>query len=392
MEHSQYINDLSKCVRCGSCKALCPTFDEGASETMGARGRLRVLYALSTGQLGPSSRLNDHIFSCMLCGVCSRTCPLGIDISEVIYHARSLLRGSDKSIQSLGVLINLALKNDKISFRLFKTALAILAPLLIKKGFLTSPPEMPDAPIRSGHRIYTVQKKRGRVAVFSGCMVKCFYPNLVEILSEVLRKLGYEVVLPGGEMCCGIPMRSLGFEEEASGFARKNLKTFKQLHIEAILSLCPTCTLVMREQYPKLIGEGVENVMDISDFFINKLAPLSQTSKTRQLKSVTFHDPCHLKYGLGISEEPRKIIRNAGIEIIEAKSKGCCGFGGVFSMLNKDISKGLLSKRADTLCATGAEAIVTACPGCMFHLSQGTKKIPVMHLIEIIDLFYSDLL
>jgi glycolate oxidase iron-sulfur subunit len=96
MDSTRYLSELSRCVRCGTCKALCPTYDEDSSEAMGARGRIAILWGLSSGKLVSSPALNDRIFSCTLCGACSGLCPPGIDIKEISYHGRKLLRKSDK--------------------------------------------------------------------------------------------------------------------------------------------------------------------------------------------------------------------------------------------------------------------------------------------------------
>src|SRR4030042_2075207 len=318
MESSQYLSELSKCVRCGSCKAFCPTYDEDPSESMGARGRLALLWGLSSGQLASSPILNDRIFSCMLCGTCSGLCPLEIDIKEVVYHGRSLL------------------------------------------------------------------KKKGRVAVFTGCTINFLYPYLGESLINVLHRLGYEVILPSGEVCCGAPLRTLGLEKAAIELAKKNLGIFSRLNVDAVLSLCPTCTLAIKVEYPKLIGEGIDKAVDISSFIIDKLDP-SQFSFLSSSKGAIYHDPCHLKYGLGIEREPREIIENIGFDLIETEGTRCCGFAGVFSLSYKKLSQGLLNKCIMDYTKREVEMIITACPGCMIQLTKGIKNKPVLHLIEVIE-------
>ena len=66
MKNADYLKDLEKCVRCGSCKAYCPTYDEAETEAMGARGRLILLRELMLQRLKPTPELNDKIFSCIL--------------------------------------------------------------------------------------------------------------------------------------------------------------------------------------------------------------------------------------------------------------------------------------------------------------------------------------
>ncbi|MEW6162494.1 MAG: (Fe-S)-binding protein [Nitrospirota bacterium] len=384
MEKERYLWELLKCVRCGSCKALCPTYDEDKTETMGARGRLVLLWGLSEGLLKPSRILNDRIFSCILCGACSGLCPPGVDIQEVIYHGRSLLRRSDAKRRSLRFLTKFYTKRPELSFRLLRMAQYIL-PYILKKGILPFLPELPEGLLRNEGRAYTVLKKKGRVAVFTGCTVNFLYPHLGRSLINILQRLDYEVILPAGEVCCGVPLRTLGLEEEAIELAKKNLGIFSRLNVEAILSLCPTCTFALKVEYPKLIGKGLERAMDISSFLIDKLSTSHFSLLTSHFKSATYHDPCHLSYRLGVKREPREIIKNIGIDLIETEEQRCCGFGGIFSLSYREISEGLLEKRVKDFKKTGAETIITACPGCMMQLSRGTKDTPVLHLIEAIE-------
>ncbi|MFZ6017883.1 MAG: (Fe-S)-binding protein [Nitrospirota bacterium] len=398
MKESVYITELSKCVRCGSCKAFCPTYDEDTTEAMGARGRLTLLRGLSTGQLKPSKILNDRIFSCILCGACSGLCPPGVDITEAVYHGRSLLKNTDKKRLYLRLLTRFSTKRPKLSFRLLSMAQHILFPYLLKRGVLPFQPELPESPLKDGHQVYTVSKKKGRVAVFTGCIVNFLYPYLGESLISILQRLGYEVILPIGEVCCGVPLRTLGLEEEAIELAKKNIRIFSRLNVEAILSLCPTCTLAIKVEYPKLIGDGIERAMDISSFLLDKmdsrhsslpgLALRSRAGVTRHYSTATYHDPCHLNYGLGIKREPREIIKNIGIDLIETEGERCCGSGGLFSLSYREISEGLLEKRIEDFKKTGAETIITSCPGCVMQLSHGVKDTPVLHLIEVLDKAY----
>ena len=383
MKHSAYLEEISKCVRCGSCKAFCPTYDEDSTESMGARGRIALLWGLSSGLLALSPRLNDHIFSCILCGSCSGQCPPGIDIKEVIYHGRKLLKNTDKKRKYLRFLARFFTKRPELSFKLLSLTRHILFRYLCGKGILPFYPELPEHHMKDRLQVYTVYKKKGRVAVFTGCTVNFFYPYLEESLINVLQRFGYEVVLPAGKVCCGMPLRTLGLEEEAVELARKNLGIFRRLNVEAILSLCPTCTLAMKREYRELIGEGIDNVMDISSFFIDKINMVSLLSP--DVKSAIYHNPCHLKYGLGIEREPKDIIRKIGIDLIETQGERCCGFGGIFSLSYRELSQGLLEKCIRYYINASAETIITSCPGCMIQLTKGVKNKPVIHLIEVIE-------
>ncbi len=405
MQEKDYIGELSKCVRCGSCKAYCPTYDEGLTEAMGARGRLTLLRGLLNGQLEPSPLLRDRIFSCILCGACEKLCPPEVGITEAIYHGRKLLRPLDRRMKHLERLLRFSVRRPMLSFRIAKALQHVGVPThkildvfsphrrrlggeknaaSAQRGILPFALTIPDSPLRDHQQVYKPERKIGRVALFTGCSTNFLYPHLGTSLINVLLRLGYEVVLPAGEACCGAPFRSLGLEDEAVELAKKNYETFRKLNVEAILSLCPTCILSIGTHYPNLIGKGLETAMDISMFLMNKLGS-REVPPLHHVRSATYHDPCHLNYSLGIKKEPRELIRRAGIELIEAEGEGCCGFGGVFSLCNRDLSGDLMDKRVDAYLRTGAEAIVTACPGCMLQLGAGIKDRPVLHIIELVE-------
>ena len=385
MNDEKYIEELEKCVRCGSCKAFCPTYDEDSIESMGARGRLSLLLGLSSGRLAPSQILNDRIFSCTLCGACARLCPLGVDIKEVIYHGRNVLRKSDQKRRPLRILTKFFVKRPKLSFRLLSISKNISLPFLSRTGLLPFKPELPDRQLRDSVHVVNVHNKKGRVAIFTGCSINFMYPHLGESLINVLNILGYEVILPAGEFCCGAPLRTLGMEDEAVSCAEKNYDLFSKLNVEAVLSLCPTCTLTLKKEYPKLIGRGIDHALDISEFFIGKLDQFSSSDPSAFIRNAVYHDPCHLQYGLGIKKEPREIIKSAGVDLLDTDGELCCGFAGLFCFSNKEISKGLLSKCSQEYERMNAGAIITSCPGCILQLSREIKKKPVLHLIEVIE-------
>jgi glycolate oxidase iron-sulfur subunit len=385
MDNSHYRSDLLKCVRCGSCKSLCPTYDKDTVEPMGARGRLALLWGLSAGQLVSSPLLNDRIFSCTLCGACSRLCASGVDIKEVIYHGRGLLKRSDKKRMPIRMLAKFFTKRPELGFRILRMTRHLSRPYLSKRGILPSQTVLPDRHLKDNLQVVTVPNKKGRVAVFTGCMVNFLYPHLGEALIDVLHMLGYEVILPAGEVCCGIPLRALGLEEEAASLAKKNVDTFSRLNVEAVVSLCPTCTLALGTEYPKMIGKGVDNILDISGFLISIKESSAFSDLSALVKNAFYHDPCHLKYGLGIEKEPREILGNIGIDLIKTKEESCCGFAGTFCFSYRKLSQKILDNCIENYSDEKAEAIITSCPGCILQLSKEIKHKPVLHLIEVIE-------
>ncbi|MCE5195050.1 MAG: (Fe-S)-binding protein [Nitrospiraceae bacterium] len=383
-----YLKELLKCVKCGGCKADCPTYDNDETESMAARGRLILLRELLLKRLKPSPELNDMIFSCLLCGACSNLCPSNVDITEQIYKGRRVLKRSDKKRKLHRILTRAFIKSPSLSYKILQSLGHFISPYLSKKGFIPSNFNIPEAPFRVTQQVYKPSDPIGRVAIFTGCSINYFYPSLGVSLINILLKAGYEVIVPSGEVCCGVPMRTLGLEEEAKAAAKKNLRIFNKLKVEAVLSLCPTCIVAIKKHYPKLVGEAIKNAEDASTFLLKKLDLKKISPIKKHPLTFTYHDPCHMIHELGIKNEPREILKTIGLSLTETEEKGCCGFGGTFSLSFEDISKKMLDKQIKNYKKTGAHSIITSCPGCMMQFSKVSDKMPVFHIIELIEEAY----
>ncbi len=106
--------------------------------------------------------------------------------------------------------------------------------------------------------------------------------------------------------------------------------------------------------------------------------------------SVTYHEPCHLVHGQGLSGPPRQVIRAIpGVELREMKeSSWCCGMAGSFALKELETSRRILERKLANVRATGADALVTANPGCHLQLAWGVRELgmkqPVLHVVELL--------
>jgi glycolate oxidase iron-sulfur subunit len=387
MKEGQYAEELSRCVRCGACKSLCPTYLSSLDETMGARGRIAMLGALIKDELPPSKDLSDRIFSCILCERCKDMCPTGINIPEAIYHGRTDLRRYYKRARLLRTILRLSFSRMQSMFALLRAIQRPLSPLLYKVGKARYIPKIASRPFMERTQVYRGNKRIGRVGMFVGCSVNYLLPHLGDLLLNILIRKGFEVVALKGEVCCGAPMRSMGLEREAIILAKKNIELFNKMRTDAILSICPTCTMVIKRHYPVLAGDTIDKIMDINEFFI-KQNIVDNIKNIHRI--ITYHDPCHLRYGLGIKDEPRELLRRIkGIELIEMEDGGeCCGFGGLFSINFKELSNDIGRRKITNIHGSGADTVITSCPGCMIQLEdlkrQTGSDINIMHILELI--------
>ena len=380
------------CVRCGSCKPLCPTNIEFMNEGMSARGRIALLNKLLSKELEPSEALDDRIFSCLLCGACNALCPLGISVTDAVYEGRATL-GKRKKHWVFRMGMKYAFSDTTRAFNIlqFLENAGLTRPLSRFQPFRALKEMRPDIPktrLRSSATVFKVPNPKGRIALFTGCSVDFLFPAMGLSLIHTLNSLDYEVVMPKGEVCCGAPLLASGLRAEAVALAEKNLNAFKKLQAEAVISLCPTCTHFIRDEYLKLAGEGIENAADISTFLCDSPDAAGIIRPDQRKGSVIFHDPCHSINYLGLEEEPRRILRDLGYRIIEPEERGCCGLGGTVRLMHGNVSKTLLERRIEYFDeakkAGEPEMIVTSCPNCVLQLGSRIKDKPVKHIIEVI--------
>jgi dimethylglycine catabolism B len=203
---------------------------------------------------------------------------------------------------------------------------------------------------------------------------------------KVLQKLGETpAYLAEDEPCCGGLLHYMGLEEEFSVHLNAVRDRLKAKGVKRIISLVPSCTHSLRRLDN---GSGLE-VKHFCEVVAAGLPKLNLTFP-RQIK-VTYHDPCQLARYMGLVDEPRKILKAVkGLELVEPKwTSGewatCCGGGGGFEAVFPEMSEMLAANRAKELMETGAQMIVTHCPGCIMQLKTGLKALKAEN-IEVLDL------
>jgi glycolate oxidase iron-sulfur subunit len=244
-------------------------------------------------------------------------------------------------------------------------------------------------------------KPRMKVGFFSGCATDFIYPELGLKLIDFLTRHGVEVVVPREQSCCGAAIYFSGDFETGRMLADKNIEAFNDL--DYIVTACGTCSSTMKD-YRKYLGDTEEReqrygefegkVKDSTEFVIDvlKIAPEDFVlRKEFEGSTVTWHDPCHLVRYQNIKDQPRAILKALkGIKYVEmANADMCCGMGGSFSVYHYDLSKKIAAKKMAGISATGADVVVTACPGCMINLIdnvlQNKMTQRVYHLLELVQ-------
>jgi Fe-S oxidoreductase len=206
-----------------------------------------------------------------------------------------------------------------------------------------------------------------------------------------------EMEFPDKQSCCGLPVQMMGEKKAARDVAIQNLRAFQKGNYDYVVTLCASCASHLKHSYPKLVAgdpqleslamEFSRKVIDYSSF-VHDVLKVSDDAFRKSNESATYHAPCHLCRGLDVHDAPRDLIKTAGLEYRECdEEEVCCGFGGTFSMKFPELSSELLRKKLDNVEATGADILLTDCPGCIMQLRGGLRrrgsKVQVKHVAEV---------
>jgi L-lactate dehydrogenase complex protein LldE len=130
---------------------------------------------------------------------------------------------------------------------------------------------------------------------------------------------------------------------------------------------------------------------ELSQFLAEILEPGECLARLPEATRVAYHPSCHLLRGLGVRGAPTEMLRGVqGVEVAEVRDQDeCCGFGGLFSVKNPEISGDMMSRKLANVEASGAERLVSCDLGCLMHLGGGLQrrgsKIKVQHLAQVLD-------
>lgn len=211
----------------------------------------------------------------------------------------------------------------------------------------------------------------------------------VSILNKVQIKYA---ILGKEEACTGDPARRAGNEFLFQMMAYQNIQTLNHYGIKKIVTACPHCFNIMKNEYPELGGryEVIHHSVFLQQLIDEGKIKMKEGG-TFKGKRITYHDSCYLGRANNIYEAPRKVLEALDAELVEMKhcrSKGmCCGAGG--AQMWKEEEKGSIrinQKRTKEAVETGAGIIAAACPYCNTMLSDGLKNNEKETDIEVLDI------
>ncbi len=235
------------------------------------------------------------------------------------------------------------------------------------------------------------------VVLFHTCLVNEIDPDVGFAVVRVLERAGCAVSVPAGQTCCGQPAFNAGFQDEAKTIARHTIDLLDRTDGPIVVP-SGSCGDMLVHHYPHLFDdepamrEKAERVASRCREFSQFIAERRPQGAGWALDAnVAYHPSCHLLRGLGVRHEPLAAIaqvRGAASMPVREQEE-CCGFGGLFSVKNADISTAMLDRKLAALEASGADRVVSCDLGCLLHIGGGLhrrgSRLRTQHLAQFLD-------
>lgn len=387
------------CVKCGTCNTVCPVYLATGNEIHTPRGKQHLRSKIEKGEV--SSHYAEIFSQCLLCGACKEACPRGLDTPELVIGVRSELPKLS-GLSFLKYLSRKALLHPALLSgltRVGKAANSLLGERLPREsgmryrlqGLAQQELRLPSAGYieklkkELAHGDRAQPKLSGQsVSFFTGCLANHLQPEIAESTQLLLAKTtGSRADVPLRQTCCGMAALAAGRLDEARSLARQNIMAFEQ-HALPILTSCSSCYFQL-QSYKELFAdepewlERAENftgrLQEFSTFFLDKLqagdSPLQSPGKGSSSR-VLYHDPCHLRFKLHITKEPRQLISLLPDVELQELPDGpkCCGHGGLFQVAHPDLAREVLQSLRHDFTGLVVDTVLTACSGCLLQWQQ----------------------
>ena len=317
---------VEACSRCGICIDPCQL-----QSVLGIDNVQSVYFLRDRRYKMLEAKVADN---CLMCGRCAEKCPVGIDLNTLRLNSRDTLRN---------------LPDER------------------RYGYL---------------RGLDRSQGEGKVGYFAGCMT-LLTPRTLAAMERIFTAAGEEVWWADreGGVCCGRPLKLAGETDAARKMMRYNTELFRKHGIQTLVTSCPICLKVFREDYAL---QGIE-VLHHSEYIL-RLLRAGRLAAQPGMTRYTYHDPCELGRGSGIYDQPRAVIEAIGRLLEPARTREnalCCGSSVANTAIGDGQQQAIARSVAAELEATGAEVIVTACPLCKKAIGRGTSH-DVRDLAEVV--------
>ena len=325
---SDFAEKIHSCSKCGLCQSVCPIYKITGNDCTVSRGLFIMLRGFINGELRLSKTINRYLDLCLKCGACSKFCPSGIDVVDIIALAKAEYFKSHKFEKFKSAILKFSIN----IFNFFK-------------------------------RIKIFKQKRKtfekKVVYYGGC------GGINNNVIKILNSMNIEVITPVFE-CCGFPFFVRGDMESFKEYIDKFRSIIREYEGCEIVTNCATCEKTLKsyskwsEDNPELKEIKIKNVFEY-------IKENNLSLELKKPKKVTYHKPCSLN---NYDDVKWTLNNTKNLEYVEMKDfDKCCGLEGVMNFKERKIMSKLFKEKSTNIKSTGAKIVLTSCLACKITLS-----------------------
>ncbi len=393
---------LRSCVHCGFCTATCPTYALLGDELDSPRGRIYLIKDMLENDRPATETVVKHIDRCLSCLSCMTTCPSGVNYMHLVDHARAHIEKTyvrPWPERNLRRLLGYVLPRP----RLFRAALeasrlgkpfARVMPKQFRSLLALSPARIPrTSPVDRPQVFPAIGQRVRRVALLNGCAQRVLAPQINEATIRLLTRHGCEVVVARGAGCCGALNHHLGQGGDAA--ARANIhawtREIESRGLDAVVINASGCGTTVKDygfmfrEDPVLAGPA-RTISALARDITELMTEIGlQTPTVATGQRVAYHSACSLQHGQRVQAEPKRLLAQAGFEVVDIpEGHLCCGSAGTYNLLQPEIATQLRDRKLANIERVKPTLIAAGNIGCITQIASGTG-LPVIHTVELLD-------
>jgi heterodisulfide reductase subunit D len=379
--------ELDACTRCGECLKWCPVQEVTGRPEISPPEKIRMFREFLQKSEGLKKWLSGEaeidralledfskaVYECTTCGACGEACTVGIFTQRLWPMLRR---------------------------EMVRRGLGPIGPQAKMPEYVQATGNPYNKPAEERYEPWFPENvkiyDKAEIAYYAGCTGAYEAQPMVRGDALVLGaiKEPFTMLPPEEEVCCGFPLFITGQHDMLEDLTKRLVNAYKTRGVKMLLCSCPCCVNIMARDWPVFYGEPLPfKIRHITQFVSDAIRNKKLEIKKELKERLIYHDPCYLSRGVGVTEEPREVLKSIqGVELIEFERHGldsrCCGSGGAARKVFHENAIAMGRLTIDEAVGKKADRLILSCPACYAKVNEAMqgyeKQIRITDIMELL--------
>ncbi len=375
--------EINHCNKCGFCLPVCPTYRLTGNELDSPRGRIAMVEGMLLDEIEAGDGLEASLSYCLGCRACETACPSGVEFHLIAQAGKEVLDKTRPKHRRITLLPRTLLRMTTNPARMARMARwGRRAAHLPLPGRLKQLVPMLDYVPETVVPAPAPTEYLGEAAFFQGCVQEALFQDANQSAVELLSAVGYQVVSPPSQTCCGALAWHAGRSDEARALARANIAAFEQSGETPVVNTAGGCGAMLSE-YDEVLAddpEWAERARRFSQRVRDWTGLLKDMEKPPRFvgtgERIALQNSCHLVNVEGGGEVPAQLLGNVeGDTFVPLTGQDqCCGSAGIYNIQHPDWSMRILDSKMTEVEDENPARMLVVNPGCQLQMTLGMKR------------------